>query len=168
MSSKPAGSPPQTLDKQAFCRNCGKFATGITIATVLDTGGAPHGMTANSFTSVSLEPPLVLICVDHSARILDHFRRAGHFGINVLEEHQRALSAHFARRGTDRFDGVEWYPGVTGVPLLPDVLSTMECALRQFIDVGDHAILIGEVLHARCGEGMPLIYFASHYRKLAQ
>jgi flavin reductase (DIM6/NTAB) family NADH-FMN oxidoreductase RutF len=157
-----------TVDKQAFCRNCGKFATGITIASVMGADGAAHGMTANSFTSVSLDPPLVLLCVDHKARILKHFRACKYFGVNVLEERQRALSVHFARSGYDRFDGVDWYAGHTGAPLLPGVLSTMECALRQTIDAGDHAILIGEVLHATCFEGRPLVYFASDYRKLAE
>jgi flavin reductase (DIM6/NTAB) family NADH-FMN oxidoreductase RutF len=167
MSSNPAEAVVSTLDKQAFCRTCGRFATGVTVATVLDRGGAPHGMTANSFTSVSLDPPLVLFCVDHKARILEHFRACRYFGINVLAEHQHVLSAHFARSGYDRFDGVNWCPGSTGVPLLPGTVSTMECEVHQILDVGDHAILIGEVLHATCTEGKPLVYFASGYRELA-
>ena len=167
MSSKPAGASVSTLDKQAFCRNCGKFATGITIITALDDAGAPHGMTANSFTSVSLDPPLVLVCVDHRARILKHLRTSKHFGISILEEHQKAISAHFARSAHDRFDGIESIQGHTGVPLLPDVLSTMECEIRQLMDAGDHTIVIGEVIHATCHDGKPLVYFGSHYRHLA-
>ena len=168
MSSNPAEASVPTLDTQAFCRSCAKFATGITVATVVDRNGAPHGMTANSFTSVSLDPPLVLICVDHSARILEHFRAGKYFGINVLAEHQHVLSAHFARKGYDRFDGIEWYPGNTKVPLLPGAISAMECEVRQVLDVGDHAILVGEVLHATCVDGKPLVYFASSYRELAE
>jgi flavin reductase (DIM6/NTAB) family NADH-FMN oxidoreductase RutF len=167
MSSNPVEAPAHSIDKQAFCRTCARFATGITITSVIGADGAPHGMTANSFTSVSLDPPLVLVCVDHRARILDHFRVAAHFGINILEERQRALSVHFARSGYDRFDGVDWYPGKTGVPLLPGVLSTLECAVRQVVDVGDHAVLVGEVLYGTCGDGRPLVYFSSNYRKLA-
>jgi flavin reductase (DIM6/NTAB) family NADH-FMN oxidoreductase RutF len=166
MSSDLLAAAPAALDKQAFCRNCGRFATGITVATVMGTDGLPHGMTANSFTSVSLDPALVLLCVDHKARILEHFRACAHFGVNILEEHQRALSVHFARSGYDRFDGVSWYAGHTGVPLLPGVLSAIECSLRQVIDAGDHAILLGEALYASCADGKPLIYFASNYRKL--
>jgi flavin reductase (DIM6/NTAB) family NADH-FMN oxidoreductase RutF len=125
-------------------------------------------MTANSFTSVSLNPPLVLVCVDHKARILNHFRACKYFGINVLAEHQHVISAHFARSGYDRFGGVSWHPGKTGVPLLPGVLSTMECEVQQLLEVGDHAILIGEVLHAACTDGKPLVYFASKYRALSE
>jgi flavin reductase (DIM6/NTAB) family NADH-FMN oxidoreductase RutF len=168
MSSDPSGDSASGLDKQAFCRTCGKFATGITVATVLDRKGGPHGMTANSFTSVSLTPPVVLICIDHRARILEHFRHAEYFGINVLEEHQRTLSVHFARSHTDRFDGVEWFPGNTGVPLLPGVLSTIECGVRQLLEMGDHTVIFGEVLHAACADGKPLVYFGSRYRKLTE
>jgi flavin reductase (DIM6/NTAB) family NADH-FMN oxidoreductase RutF len=168
MSSNPAEAAVSAMNKQAFTRNCGKFPTGVTVATVLDAAGAPHGMTANSFTSVSLDPPLVLVCVDHRARILDHFRASKHFGVNVLAEHQRALSAHFARSGYDRFDGVSWHAGKTGVPLLPGVLSAMECEIQQVLDVGDHAIMIGEVVHAACADGKPLVYFASKYRALSE
>lgn len=157
-----------TIDKQQFCRACGKYATGITIATVMGPDGVPHGMTANSFTSVSLAPPLVLVCVDHRSKILDHFRRTEYFGVNVLSETQQALSAHFARSGHDRFFGVEWWAGETGVPLLPDVLAYFECAINKIVDAGDHAILIGEVLHANCRDGRPLIYFNSTYQSLDQ
>jgi len=123
-------------------------------------------MTANSFTSVSLAPPLVLVCVDHRARILEHFRKSPHFGINVLSASQRSLSDQFASRGYDRFEGVEWSPGETGVPLLADVLATLECACVNIITAGDHDILIGEVLHSTCREGEPLLFFASQYRSL--
>src|SRR5580700_7149075 len=104
------------IEKQQFRRICGKFASGITIATVLDADGACHGMTANSFTSVSLVPPLVLICVDHRARIREHFRIGAHFAINILGADQKALSDRFAGSGYDRFEGINWYAGHTGVP----------------------------------------------------
>jgi flavin reductase (DIM6/NTAB) family NADH-FMN oxidoreductase RutF len=167
MSSKVLPIRPVPIDKELFCRSCGRFATGITVATVLGTDGEPHGMTANSFTSVSLAPPLVLICVDHRARLLHHLRRSEHFGLNVLTDRQRALSVHFARSGRDRFDTIPWYPGETGVPLLPDVLATIECGIHRMLEAGDHTVVIGEVLHARCHEGQPLLYFGSAYRKLS-
>lgn len=168
MSSK--GAPPRagSLSKQEFCQACGRYATGVTILTAIGSDGAPHGMTANSFTSVSINPLLVLVCVDHTARILDYFRATKHLGINVLAEFQQELSVRFARRGHDRFDGVEWYPGVTGAPLLPGALASLECAVTRTLDAGDHAILIAEVLHAECREGRPLVYFNSSYRKLAE
>ncbi len=155
------------LDKQNFCQVCSKFATGITVVTVLAADGTPHGMTANSFTSVSLVPPLILVCVDHQSRVLDYLRTGRFFGINVLNENQQAISAHFARSGHDRFFGIEWTAGQTGVPLLPDCLAYFECSPSQVVEAGDHAILIGEVLTAECHEGRPLLYFGSAYRSLA-
>jgi flavin reductase (DIM6/NTAB) family NADH-FMN oxidoreductase RutF len=154
------------LDPQLFRRACAQFATGIAIATVFDPQGAPHGMTVNSFTSVSLTPPLVLICVDYSANLLPFFRAASHYAINVLAEHQQALSQRFAQRGCDRFDGVEWRPGATGVPLLPAALAHLECATTQVIEAGDHAIFLAQVIHAACFPGRPLLYFDSSYRQL--
>jgi len=165
MSSQPQQALPK-IEKQHFRRICGKFASGITIATVRDAGGAPHGMTANSFTSVSLTPPLVLVCVDHRARILEHFRIGEHFGINILGAAHRPLSDRFAGSGYDRFEGVEWRPGHTGVPLLHDVLATLECARVNIVTAGDHDIVIGEVLHADCQDGDPLVFYGSQYRCL--
>ena len=155
------------IEKQQFRRICGKFASGITVATVLDAAGGAHGMTANSFTSVSLTPPLVLVCVDHRARILEHFRTGEYFGVNILAASQKHFSDKFAGSGYDRFEGVNWYSGQTGVPLLPGVLAAMECAVRQRFTAGDHDIFVGEVVRARVADGAPLIHFASHYRRLA-
>ena len=154
------------IEKQQFRRICGKFASGITIATVLDSGGSPHGMTANSFTSVSMTPPLVLVCVDHRTRILEHFRIGDHFGINILSASQKQLSDKFAGSGYDRFEGVTWHPGQTGVPLLPEVLATIECSRVNVVTAGDHDIVIGEVLHANCEDGDPLVFYCSQYRSL--
>ena len=155
------------IEKQQFRRICGKFASGITVATVLDSAGGVHGMTANSFTSVSLTPPLVLICVDHRARIREHFRIGEFFGINILSASQKDLSDKFAGSGYDRFAGVNWYPGQTGVPLLPDVLATIECSRLNVVTAGDHDIVIGEVLHADCRDGDPLVFYSSQYRCLS-
>ncbi len=154
------------VDRDRFRGACSKYATGITVLTVLDKHGVPHGMTANSFTSVSLNPPLVLACVDHSAAILAHFRSSGFMGVNILAESQRHLSMHFARPGEDRFGSVEWSAGRTGVPLLPDVLATLECSIVNAVAAGDHDILIGEALYAEYREGKPLLYFDRAYRGL--
>src|SRR5689334_6795459 len=149
-----------------FRRACGRFATGVSIATVLDASGTPHGLTVSSFTSVSLDPPLILICLGHEITNIEDFRRATHFGINILSDSQRQVSERFARKGEDRFDGVKWRPGTTGVPLLPGALAEIECAIQGRIPSGDHDIFIGEMVHAHVGEGSPLIYYASHYRRL--
>src|SRR5438874_12772186 len=111
------------VEPHHFRRACSKFATGVTIVTALDPQGAPHGMTVNSFTSVSLSPPLVLVCIDRQTAMLDYFAVGKHFAINVLHEEHKDLSTAFSRRGCDRFEGVEWRGGETGVPLLPDMLA---------------------------------------------
>ena len=123
-------------------------------------------MTASSFTSVSLDPPLILVCVGSGARFLEACNSSEHFGVNVLDETQRALSERFAGAGYDRFDGVAWSPGATGVPLFPGMLATMECARFRTFTAGDHEILIGKVLHANWREGEPLVHFGSQYRAL--
>jgi flavin reductase (DIM6/NTAB) family NADH-FMN oxidoreductase RutF len=109
----------------------------------------------------------VLICLGHEVASVETFRRAKHFGINVLAEDQRALSERFARKGHDRFDGLEWTAGETGVPLLAGSLAQMECEVVQRVTAGDHDIFVGEMVGARVHKGEPLIHFASRYRELA-
>ena len=155
-----------TIEQHHFRRVCSKYATGITILTVLDSLGAPHGMTVNSFTSVSLSPPLILVCIDRQTPILSHFTPETRFGVNVLHEEQKELSTWFARSGHDRFSGMEWRPGETGVPILPGMLATLECEVTQMIEAGDHVVVIGAALHATWREGQPLVYFNSSYQSL--
>lgn len=158
MSSELHGVSPDV-----FRRACGRFATGVAVATVLDPQGAPHGLTVSSFTSVSLDPPLVLICLGHDVSVIQYFRDAAYFGINVLGEEQRELSERFARKGFDRFNGLPWEPGATGVPLIPGALAAMECAAEQRVPSGDHDIFVGRMVAAKTGEGNPLLYFESRY-----
>jgi flavin reductase (DIM6/NTAB) family NADH-FMN oxidoreductase RutF len=160
MSSEAGVTPAE------FRRACGRFATGVTIASVVDAQGTPRGLTVSSFTSVSLDPPLILICLGHRVSAIDAFRASAHFGINVLAEDQRDLAERFTRKGQDRFDGLEWLPGKTGVPILAGVLAAIECAVRQRIAAGDHDVFVGEMVGARVAAGRPLIHFASHYRRL--
>lgn len=158
---------PEPFDPAQFRRACARFATGITVSTALAADGTPHGFTANSFTSVSMEPPLILICVDHRANVLRHFEQASHFGVNILAADQEALSVRFAERGLDRFSAIDWHAGATGVPLLDGALARFECVTRQTLAAGDHTIILGEVLHADWQEGHPLLYFASAYHVAA-
>jgi len=155
-----------SLDPRQFRRVWSRFASGVTILSVVDSGGVPHGMTASSFTAVSFSPPLILVCVGSGARFLEACNSSEHFGVNILDETQRALSERFAGAGYDRFDGVTWKPGATGVPLFPGVLATMECARFRTFTAGDHEILIGKVLQANWREGEPLVHFGSQYRAL--
>ncbi len=154
------------VDSAAFRTACGKFATGITIVTVIGPDGLPQGMTANSFTSVSLEPPMVLVCIDRKATILHKVKAARTIGINVLAENQRSLSTQFSRPGTDRFGVVPWFAGETGVPLLNGVLAHYECEVTSVAEGGDHLVFIAEVRHLQCFAGRPLLYFESGYETL--
>lgn len=154
------------VDSVSFRRACSRFATGITIATVMAADGSPQGFTANSFTSVSAEPPLVLLCIDRRANILPYFQEANHFAINILSREQKELSMRFAARGLDRFSGVEWRRGVGEAPLLDGALAQFECARREVWEAGDHLVFLGEVVAARHDDGAPLLYYASGYREL--
>jgi len=166
MSSDPLEAPAASVTPEEFRKACGRFATGITIATVLDAAGAPHGLTVNSFSSVSLDPPMGLFCLGHAVSLIDMFRTSAYFGINVLSEAQRPLSDRFARKGCDRFEGVPWISGQTGVPLIPDALAWMEFVVEQKVPAGDHDIFVGKMVRASVTEGNPLLYFASRYRRV--
>jgi flavin reductase (DIM6/NTAB) family NADH-FMN oxidoreductase RutF len=166
MSSERYPGRVAPVTSEEFRRACGRFATGVTIASVLDGQGAPHGLTVSSFTSVSLDPPLILICLGHAVSVIQHFRNATHFGINVLAEDQQALSDRFARKGLDRFDGLVWQPGVSGVPLIPGVLAAIECAVHRIVPMGDHDILVGEMVNAQVCDGGPLLHFMGAYWNL--
>jgi len=165
VGADPAGYP--AADSASYRRTCAKFATGITVVTTLDSHGHPHGMTVNSFTSVSLEPPLVLVSIDLRNSILGHFISTSWFGINVLAEHQEHLSRRFSSTAENRFLDVNWRAGISGTPLLDGVLAQFECAVVQTFEAGDHTILVGEVRGAVCHEGKPLVFFDSKYRSLA-
>jgi flavin reductase (DIM6/NTAB) family NADH-FMN oxidoreductase RutF len=146
IASEPPLSPtdPKEL-RQAF----GTFATGVTVVTV--GGSAPHGMTANSFTSVSLDPPLVLICIDRDAVMHSSLDTVGHFGVSVLSTQQEDVARHFSNRwrplGAAQFEGVDWRPGrYTGTPLIAGALAAFECEQWRAYDGGDHTIFVGKVL----------------------
>lgn len=167
MSSEGLEGRVRPVSGDVFRRACGRFPTGVTIASVVDRQGVPHGLTVNSFTSVSLDPPLVLVALAHSASVMAAFRGARFFAVNVLAAGQRALSERFARKGHDRFDGLEWHAGETGAPLLPGTLAEIECAIQQRFTAGDHDLFVGEMVRAVVHEGEPLLYFGGRYRKLA-
>ncbi|WP_137870967.1 flavin reductase [Sphingopyxis sp. 2PD] len=157
-----AGSDPRTLRDAMGC-----FATGVTIVTALDADEAPVGLTANSFTSVSLDPPLLLVCIANSAGTAPSLREAGHFGVNVLQIGQQPASNRFATRGEDRFANLPWAPGQTGVPLLGSSLVSFECQRESLHEAGDHFILVGRVVRAQFEPHRdPLLYFRGKYRRL--
>jgi flavin reductase (DIM6/NTAB) family NADH-FMN oxidoreductase RutF len=123
----------------------GTFLTGVTVVTTREADGAPRGMTANSFTSVSLDPPLVLVCIGRGSSNIDAFQAADHFAVNILGDGQSEVATAFAARGIDRFATVTHRAASTGAPVLEDCLSWFDCTLHQRVDAGDHVILIGRV-----------------------
>ena len=164
--SRTSRSPP-LMTQEEFRRVCSRFATGVAVLTVADASGSPHGLTVNSFTSVSAVPPLVLVCVDNDCSLLPIFHAASHFGLSFLAEHQQDISARFAFVPERRFDGVDWSSGLNGVPLVNGALGWLECRIQQQIPAGDHVILLGEVLNGDSRpDGDPLVYFGSGYRRL--
>jgi flavin reductase (DIM6/NTAB) family NADH-FMN oxidoreductase RutF len=154
------------IDQGLYRRTCARFATGITVVTVVDEDGHPHGMTVNSFSSVSLDPPLVLVSIDLRTAILGHFITSNWFAINILAEHQEHLSRRFSSPSENRFHGVAWHLGESGVPLLDGVLAQLECLVTTTFEAGDHTVLIGEVREAAYSDGRPLVFFNSSYQNL--
>ena len=146
-----------------------RFATGVTVVTVNDRG-TYRAMTANSFTSVSLDPPLVLICVDHAASMHKPIREAGVFAVNLLAADQRPISELFARRGqlAEPMGGVPFTIGSTGCPLLDATLGWFECEVWHDYEGGDHTIFVGRVLDMQVlqPEGVPLVFFGGRYYAL--
>jgi flavin reductase (DIM6/NTAB) family NADH-FMN oxidoreductase RutF len=142
----------------------GQFATGVTIVTAVDPQGRLIGLTANSFNSVSLTPPLVLWSLSKQSTSMPGLVAATSYAINVLGADQQLLAERFARKGIDRFDGVAWKPGLSGAPLLPGVVATFECKQRSHHDEGDHLIFVGEVTHCsrRLGAA-PLLFHGGRF-----
>jgi flavin reductase (DIM6/NTAB) family NADH-FMN oxidoreductase RutF len=143
------------------------FAAGVTVVTTRDRHGRPTGLTASAFTSVSLDPPLVLVCVDHAATAHPDIRAHGWFAVNVLQREQEGLSRRFAASGGDKFGGVACHEGQTGLPLLDGALATLECRVVAAHEAGDHTIFIGQVESALVLGGRPLVYFHGGYHSLA-
>jgi flavin reductase len=160
------------LNAAEFRRAMGCFATGVTIIT-LDLEGEVHGMTANAFASVSLDPPLVLVCVDHTTRTHAHLHAKKRFGVNVLCEDQRAISEYYARpeRTHDRAEaeaGARFDRTQHGTPMLHGALAYLECRLHSVQAAGDHTIFIAEVEDVVVHDGDPLLFFHGDYRKVGE
>jgi flavin reductase (DIM6/NTAB) family NADH-FMN oxidoreductase RutF len=159
-----------TLDSAQFRKAMGAFATGVTIITV-DLEGEVHGMTANAFASVSLDPMLVLVCVDHSTRTHAHLHTKKRFGVNVLCEDQRGISEYYARPERSHEDaeseaGAHFDRTSHGTPVLHGALAYLECRLHSAQNAGDHTIFIAEVEEVVVNDGDPLLFFRGKYRKV--
>lgn len=164
LSALPAVDEPMVSD---FRDVMAQFASGVTVITA-QTEDGPAGFTCQSFSSLSLLPPLVLFCPARTSTSWQSMRSAGRFTINVLEESQQHVSNAFARSGTDKFAGLEWTEGVTGAPRLAGALAHIDAELETVVDGGDHEVVVGRVREtARRRTGRPLVYFRSAYQTLA-
>jgi 3-hydroxy-9,10-secoandrosta-1,3,5(10)-triene-9,17-dione monooxygenase reductase component len=165
-----SGSVPEpadhTVEAAKFRTVLGHFATGVTVVTGQGPNG-PLGLAANAFTSVSLDPPLVLVCMAHTSSTWPKIRRSGAFAVNFLSEEQEEVCRRFGERGADRFAGLGWRPGDTGSPVFSDALAYVECHIEVEYAGGDHVIVVGRVVDLGViQEGRPLIFWRGGYGSL--
>jgi 3-hydroxy-9,10-secoandrosta-1,3,5(10)-triene-9,17-dione monooxygenase reductase component len=149
------------INPQLFRKVLGQFATGVTIVTTRDSQGRPAGLTANSFTSVSLDPPLVLVCVDYRISSYQAIKHSGSYAVHILTEQQTDLAWRFAAKEVDKFAGLNWQPGRLGDPILEGCIGLLECKVVDEFPGGDHAIFVGRVEHLEllAEAEPPLLFF---------
>lgn len=155
-----------TVDHHAFRAVLGRFSTGVTVVTATGPDGQDQGMTVSAFSSLSLDPPLVLICIDHAASMYPSLLSATHFVVNILCESQEALARRFSGTDPNRFDGIGYSRGQTGLVVLDDVLGCIECRVTGRHKGGDHDVFVGEVEFASANDGKPLLYYRGGYAQL--
>ncbi|WP_211261324.1 flavin reductase family protein [Pseudonocardia acaciae] len=152
-----------TVDPVAMRRAMGRFATGVAVITALDAEGTPHGMTLNSLTSVSLDPPLLLVCFNHGARTATAVADTGRFAVSVLAARQEPIARRFAARGDDHFAGLPLSYGRHRVPVVPDALAHLECTVDRTVTAGDHVVVFGLVEHTCERDGQPLAFLSGRF-----
>ena len=155
------------VDKADFRRALGHFASAVTVVTAKLKDGQPAGITVTAFSSLSLEPPLVLICIDKRARMHGHLKPDGYFAVNILAADQEAVSRRFASSEPDQFREIGYAEDATGAPLIHGAVAAIECRVVDVLPGGDHTIIIGEVEATRIHEGKPLLSFRGGYASLA-
>jgi len=155
-----------SVDPDTFRSALGRFASGVTIVTALDPSGRDVGLTVSAFASLSLVPPLVLVCVDHAASLHPVLAEARHFAVNILAADQEPLARRFSTLDGDRFDGVGYTRGQTGVAVIDEVLTVLECRKVNAAGGGDHTIFVGEVVTTHARGGTPLLYYRGGYAQL--
>ncbi len=151
------------INSEDFRNALSRFASGVTVVTTKDADGNKQGITVSAFSSVSLDPPLVLICIENSAGSVNAFKNSEMFIVNVLSREQIELSERFASQIADKFAGVDLHLNIDGIPVLSNCLANLTCRVRNVYDGGDHTIFIGEVENAEVNEGDPIVYFRSDY-----
>jgi flavin reductase (DIM6/NTAB) family NADH-FMN oxidoreductase RutF len=156
-----------TVSKEEFRTALSRFVSGVTVVTALDNHSRPAGITVSAFSSVSLEPPLVLACINKHASLHDYLVEGIHFAVNILSEDQEHLSRQFASKYEARFNGAGYKQGVSGAPLLEGALAHIECRVVHAYPGGDHTILVGEVESIGVCDHKPLVYYRGGYTQLA-
>lgn len=157
----------KSVEADVFKSALSRFASGVTVVTTV-ADGARFGITVSAFSSLSLEPPLVLICIAGGAPSHDAIANAGKFVVNILSADQEAISNMFASRVEDKFEGIEWHAGDLGLPVIDGSLGSIECVLHDSLAGGDHTIYVGRVVGAHLTDGQPLIYGEGGYRRLSE
>ena len=157
-----------SISKNEFRHALGRFASGVTVITTKDKSGRRHGITVSAFSSVSLEPPLILVCIEKRTGSHQAFVESEFFNVNILEESQQHFSDHFASQLPNKFDGIECFETARGLPFLKDSLVHLECRLAHAHESGDHTIFVGEIQTSSVRDGKPLVYFHGGYRKLEE
>ena len=156
------------IDPRELRNVMGHFATGVTVITTRNADGKPFGLTANALSSLSLDPPLILVCIDKGVDCYACFAESKVFAVNFLSEEQEQLSRRFATKGIEKFEGVAYQPGDCGVPLLEGALGYVECKVVSGYEGGDHTIYVGEIQNAAASGDRPLLFFKGKYYRLPQ
>lgn len=156
------------MNSQDLRRVLGHFATGVTVVTTRDEKGTPFGFTANAFTSLSLNPPLVLVCVDKKVKCYSCFDESRLFAVNILAEGQEDISRRFATKGIEKFAGVKWHKSKHGLALLDGALGYIECKVARSHEGGDHTIYVGEIVNASASGDRPLLFFKGKYHQAVE
>lgn len=155
-----------SISRDEFRRALGRFASGVTVVTTRGADGFLHGMTVSAFCSVSMEPPLILVCIDKRAASHRSFEESENFVVNILGADQQHYSDLFASHSAEKFETVEYEETDSGIPLLSDALVVLECRKANAHDSGDHTIFVGEIIKSNVRDGEPLVYFHGNYREL--
>jgi flavin reductase (DIM6/NTAB) family NADH-FMN oxidoreductase RutF len=154
------------IDEAGFKQAMSFFASGVTIVTT-EHEGKPYGMTVASFASLSLHPPLVVVCIEKNVKSHDAIAASGRFGVSILDQAQAEVSGRFASKVDNKFEGIDVRRGELDVPLIEGALCAIECRVQEQFPGGDHTIFVGEVVDAQTTDGTPLVYYRSGYRALA-
>jgi flavin reductase (DIM6/NTAB) family NADH-FMN oxidoreductase RutF len=155
-----------SLDPDAFRAVMGRFASGVTVVTATDDTGRDRGMTVSAFTSVSLQPPLIAMCIDKTASMHETLAHGQYFAVNILASTQEPVARRFGATGGQQFDGIGYRIGENGAPILNGVLAAFECRCVSATDTGDHTIIVGETVSAAVREARPLLYYRGGFAQL--